>query len=239
VTEIRHYETLDSTNEEARRIAAAGAHGPLWIVAERQSAGRGRRGRAWVSEPGNLFATYFDEVDAPLDVCAQASLVAGLAVADVVAGYAPNAEVTLKWPNDVLLEKRKVAGILLESAPNGGLVRLVVGIGINLSNHPAGTEFPATSLRTESDAPTPAEAFVRLAAAWDAWYDAWRSDGFATIRAAWLARAAGRGEKLAVRLGDSETIGVFDDMDDSGALLLRLGDGSRLRVTAGEVFFGL
>jgi BirA family biotin operon repressor/biotin-[acetyl-CoA-carboxylase] ligase len=128
---------------------------------------------------------------------------------------------------------------LLESAPNGALVRLIVGIGINLSSHPEGTEFPATSLKNAADAPGPAEAFVRLAAAWDAWYDVWKLDGFAPVRAAWLARAAGRGERLAVRLGDTETVGVFDDMDDKGALLLRLGDGSYLRVTAGEVFFGL
>ena len=146
---IRKYENLDSTNEEARRLAEAGEAGPLWIVACEQSAGRGRRGREWVSSRGNLFATLLLRPGRAADVCAQLSFVAALATGDAVASFAPSARIALKWPNDVLLDGHKVAGILLESAGSAGgcaVEWLAVGIGMNLANYPAGTDMPATSL---------------------------------------------------------------------------------------------
>ena len=238
MTDIRRHALLDSTNEEARRLALAGEHGPLWIVAAEQSSGRGRRGREWVSKPGNLFVTHLCEVSAPPEACAQLSFAAALAASDAIACYAPNADINLKWPNDILLERRKVAGILLEAAPNGAVVRLIVGIGINLAHFPVDTEFPAISLASVTQhAPEPDAVLTRLVAAWDAWYEDWLRQGFAPIRAAWLSRAQGLGGNLKVRMGQSETEGVFENLDEDGALLLRVQGGGRLRITAGEVFF--
>lgn len=224
--------SVDSTNEEARHLADAGETGPIWIIAHEQTGGRGRRGRPWVSPPGNLFATLLLAPSGPLERRAQLSFVAALAVADTVAAYA--GPVTLKWPNDVLLEARKVAGILLESFG----AALAVGLGINLAHFPPDAETPATSVAyVVGQTPAPDDAFHRLAGHWGAWYDAWASKGFAPVREAWLARAAGLGEPIRVRLMDREMNGVFEDLDEDGALLLRQPDGLA-RVTAGDVFFG-
>ncbi len=238
MTDIRRHATLDSTSEEARRLALAGEHGPLWVIAEEQTKGRGRRGRDWISRKGNLFASHLLEVDAPAETCATLSFVAALSAADTVAALASNARVTLKWPNDVLLEGRKASGVLLEGAPNGALQRLIVGIGINLAHHPEGMETPAISLAAVTHAThSPEDALACLVAAWDRWYALWREGGFAPIRAAWLSRAGGLGETVTVRTGQSEMMGVFETLDEDGALRLHLEDGRISRVTAGEVFF--
>jgi len=238
VTDIRRHATLDSTSEEARRLASSGAHGPLWVVAEEQTKGRGRRGRDWISQKDNLFASHLVEVDAPPETCAQLSFVAALGAADTVAALAGRARITLKWPNDVLLEGRKVAGVLLEAAPNGAFQRLIVGIGINLAHHPEGMETPAISLAAVTrPSPSPEDALARLVVAWDRWYALWREGGFTPIRAAWLSRAGGLGETVTVRTGQAEMTGVFETLDEDGALRLRLDDGRISRVTAGEVFF--
>jgi len=230
---VRH-DTIDSTNEEARRLAEAGETGPCWIVAAEQTAGRGRRGRTWISERGNLFATLLISPTGAVEQRMQLSFVAGLAAADTIACYSPDG-VTLKWPNDVLLFGRKVAGMLLESFGPA----LVVGFGINLAHFPHDTGFPATSLAAlVRNAPSPDEAFTRLAAFWNAWYEAWRRDGFAPVRAAWLARASGLGESIRVRVMDREMNGVFENVDDDGALLLRAANGTLARITAGDVFLG-
>jgi BirA family biotin operon repressor/biotin-[acetyl-CoA-carboxylase] ligase len=228
---VRHYDSLDSTNEEAKRLARQGEHGPLWIVAREQSAGRGRRGRVWVSDDGNLFATLLLEAPANgPELC----FVAGLAVADAVAALAPAEAVALKWPNDLLLAGKKLAGILLEQEGRA----LAIGIGINLAQHPENTEFPAISVRAAlGAAPAPVAAFDRLASAMGTWYEVWRAQGFAPIRDAWLARAAGLGETIRARLGKGEVVGVFEDLDRDGALLLREAGGRTVRVTAADVFF--
>ena len=230
---LRRYETLDSTNEEARRLAMADERAPLWIVAREQSLGRGRRGRAWVSGAGNLFATLLTRA-APA-TAAQLGFAAGLAAAEAISACAPASQVTLKWPNDVLLEGRKAAGILLEAM---GEDALAIGIGINLAHHPSDTEFPATAIAAiTGSAPDPDVTLLRLASGMAAWYEIWREQGFAPLRTAWLARAAGLGRPIRTRLAESEMHGVFEDLDDDGALLLRAPSGELTRITAGDVFF--
>ena len=237
MTDIRRFETLDSTNEEASRLASNGERGPLWIVARSQSAGRGRRGRDWISSPGNLFASYLIEIDVAPAICAELSFVAALALGDLVAGYASGADTTLKWPNDILLNSRKVAGILIEVVTAGTASRVIVGCGVNLAHCPEGTEYPATSIAEfAEEAPNPQDALGRLVVSWDAWYEVWRNRGFEAIRSAWLTRADGLGKKLTVRLEDSEIEGVFESLADDGTLLLRVEGGSLERVTAGDVF---
>jgi BirA family biotin operon repressor/biotin-[acetyl-CoA-carboxylase] ligase len=229
---VRRYDSIDSTNEEAKRLARQGERGPLWLVAREQTRGRGRRGRTWISDGGNLFATLL--LDAPPNA-PELCFVAGLAVADAVAGFAPSARVGLKWPNDVLLEGRKLAGILLEREGRA----LAIGIGINLAQHPENMEFPASSLSDATGAAPTADATLhRLGTATRTWYEVWRAQGFAPIRDAWLARAAGLGDTIRARLSKTEVTGVFEDLDQDGALLLRGADGRIVRITAADVFFG-
>jgi BirA family biotin operon repressor/biotin-[acetyl-CoA-carboxylase] ligase len=222
---------VDSTNEEARRRAEGGEAGPLWITAERQTAGRGRRGRAWEMMEGNLAATLLLRPKASPP--AQLSFAAALAVAETAAAFAPHAAITVKWPNDVLTEGKKLAGILLEAGPDW----LAVGIGINLAHFPDGTEFPATSLAALGMAPpAPDAALAVLAARFAHWQGVWEQDGFAPLRAAWLARAAGLGRPVRARLPHEERHGTFEGIDASGALLLQEPGGVRA-ISAGEVFF--
>jgi BirA family biotin operon repressor/biotin-[acetyl-CoA-carboxylase] ligase len=228
-----HHDTLDSTNSEARRMALAGEPGPVWITAAHQNAGRGRRGRVWDSGEGNLAATLLLRPDAPAAVIGQLSFAAALAVAETAAHFAPGAAITVKWPNDVLADGKKLAGILLESEPGW----LAIGIGVNLANFPQGTEFPATSLAQLGIAPPSSdEALTVLAARFAHWYAAWMNDGFETLRAAWLARAGGLGLPIRARLPNETRTGVFEGIDAAGALLLN-EQGQVHTIAAGEVFF--
>jgi BirA family biotin operon repressor/biotin-[acetyl-CoA-carboxylase] ligase len=229
----KDYAELDSTNEEARRLAEAGEATPLWIMAARQTAGRGRRGRAWDMAEGNLAATLLLRPEASQAITGQLSFAAALAAAEMVQHFAPGAAVTVKWPNDVLTEGRKIAGILLE----GGKDWLAIGIGVNLAHHPEGMAFPATSLPQLGIAPPSCDQAIGLLAARFAhWYDAWMENGFEALRAAWLKRASGLGAPITARLPHETRAGVFEGIDASGALLLK--EGTQVRaIAAGEVFF--
>lgn len=235
---LKEFDEIDSTNEEARRLAARGESGPLWISAGRQTAGRGRRGRSWVSPTGNLSATLLLAPRKPASECAQLSFAAALAASDAVASF--GADTRVKWPNDVLVNGAKIAGILLESASQGGAdpAWLAIGIGINLKQHPSDTEFPATSLPAQGFAtPEPRDGLLHLAASFAGWYELWRADGFSPIRDAWLARAAGLGTRIRARLQNEETMGIFEGIDANGALLLRETQDRVRVIAAGEVFF--
>jgi BirA family biotin operon repressor/biotin-[acetyl-CoA-carboxylase] ligase len=230
----RHQE-LDSTNEEARRLAQDGAQGPVWISAARQTSGRGRQGRVWQSLPGNLSATLLIRPSRPDREWPQLSFAAAIAAADMVAGFAPHANIAVKWPNDVLADGKKLAGILLERV-GGADGSLAIGIGVNLAHHPDGTEFPAISLPVlGASPPSPDQSLTALAAHFAKWYDQWQAQGFAALREAWLARAAGLGATIRARLAQEERVGVFEGIDDSGALLLNEG-GRISAISAGEVF---
>jgi BirA family biotin operon repressor/biotin-[acetyl-CoA-carboxylase] ligase len=237
---IEALEEIDSTNAEARRRAEAGARGPLWITARRQTAGRGRRGRSWETGAGNLAATYLAHTARPAAEAAQVSFVAALAVADLAAAYVPASLVTLKWPNDPLIAGRKTAGILVESGPHpdGGLW-LAIGCGVNLAAPPVNPERPATTFaeHMRSPPPRPLEALEVLAAAFERWRDVWERLGFAPIAEAWTARAHGLGETCTARLPAETLTGVAEGLDPDGALRLRTRTGLR-RITAGDVFFG-
>ncbi len=234
----------DSTNADARRRADAGETGPLWVVARRQSDGRGRRGRAWNSEGGNLFATLLLVTrKAPVEA-AQVTFVAALAVADLLDGWAPASLVTIKWPNDVMLAGEKAAGVLVESGSHaaGGLW-LAVGIGVNLAHAPGGTERPATALvhhlRGDVTAPPTVElAAARLAEAFDIWMTRWETLGFEPVLDAWRARTPGLDGPAVARLGRETVEGRAEGVAPDGALKLRLADGSLRLISAGDVFFG-
>jgi BirA family biotin operon repressor/biotin-[acetyl-CoA-carboxylase] ligase len=231
---------LDSTSDEAQRRAAAGEPGPLWIAARRQTAARGRRGRAWAAPEGNLSVTCLMRPQGSPAEAALHSFAACLAVAELFDALAPGATVALKWPNDALLNGRKAAGVLLESAGAGARVDwLTVGVGVNLAHHPEPEPgaWPPTSVAAEiGAAPDPETALTLLAARFARWAGRLSAEGFAPLRAAWLARAARLGEKVAARLPRETVEGVFADLDESGALVLAQGGGFR-RIQAAEVFF--
>jgi BirA family biotin operon repressor/biotin-[acetyl-CoA-carboxylase] ligase len=235
---LRRYEEIDSTNEEARRLIAAGETGPVWLTALRQTSGRGRRGRSWETAGGNLAATLLLRPTRPQAEWAELSFAVAIAVADMAASLAQNSRIALKWPNDVLADGKKLAGILLETG-NGPKPGLAIGIGVNLAYHPEGMEFPATSLAASgATVPSPDEALSLLATGFAGWYDVWREQGFAPIRDAWLARAAGLGTRIRARLATQERWGVFEGIDERGALLLNEGQGRTSALPAADIFFG-
>jgi BirA family transcriptional regulator, biotin operon repressor / biotin---[acetyl-CoA-carboxylase] ligase len=235
-------EQVGSTNDEARRMAEAGADPGLVVLAGQQTSGRGRHGRAWVSPVGNLYASVLLRVDGPIAASAQLSFVAGLALADALARHAPDGTLLrLKWPNDVLIGGAKVAGILLESvgrAKGAGAASLVVGTGVNIVSSPPATPYPATSLREQGFAAiTPRALLGAYLRALDHWLRQWREAGFAGVREAWCARGVGLGERIRLRLDREELHGRFVDVTPGGALLLDLDGGGRREIAAGDVFW--
>jgi BirA family biotin operon repressor/biotin-[acetyl-CoA-carboxylase] ligase len=228
------HEVLISTNAEALSLVARGERGPLWITAGRQSGGRGRRGRTWVSEQGNLFASLLLTAASPPEHWPELAFVAALATHDAVAELAPTLrpQLFIKWPNDLLHVDKKFAGILIE----GEGEHVVVGIGVNCVSHPADTDYPATNLAA-AGATIDADALFRsLSAKMIGRLAQWNAgEHFSTIRADWLARAAGRGESMRVRLSDRELVGRFDDVDDAGRLVLSLPEGGRRSIAVGDV----
>lgn len=238
---VEVFPELDSTNAEARRRAEAGQLGPVWIVALDQTAGRGRRGRAWSTGSGNLAATLLTVVDMPAAEAAQVSFVAALAVHDLAELCLGPGAASLKWPNDLYLSGRKAAGILVESgAREAGGLWLAVGVGINLRLAPEGVERPAIAFADlmTREPPQPEEAVVHLADAFEKWRKLWMNQGFAPLAEAWSERAYGLGRPCEARLPAETVAGTAEGLDPDGALRLRLDDGSLRRITAGDVFFG-
>lgn len=236
---VRHvnYDTLGSTNAEALALARAGERGPLWISARTQSAGRGRRGTRWVSPAGNLHATLLLSEPSPPAQAPQLSFVAALAVHDAIVACAPQVgpDLKLKWPNDVLVEKAKVAGILIEGESEPAFA-VAIGVGVNCATHPDNTDYPAADLAGLGALVVPDALLAELAGAMQKRLVQWkRGLGFSVTRADWLKRAAGLGETLQVRLPERELSGRFQGLDDAGRLLLEQA-GSITPVTAGEVF---
>ena len=238
---IEAYDQLDSTNAEARRRAEAGEGGPVWITAAVQTAGRGRRGRAWSTQRGNLAATLLTTTDRPAAEAAQMSFVAALAACDLADTCLGVGAARLKWPNDVLVHGRKAVGILVESGARAdGRLWLAVGIGVNLAHAPQDVERPATAFADHmaTRAPEPAAALEVLADAFERWRNAWTTRGFPAIAAGWSDRATGLGRRCEARLPNRTVSGIAEGLDTDGALRLRLDDGALERITAGDVFFG-
>jgi BirA family biotin operon repressor/biotin-[acetyl-CoA-carboxylase] ligase len=230
-------DTLVSTNAEALKLARAGERGPLWITAKRQSAGRGRRDHVWVSPPGNLYATLLLSEPSPTADAPQLSFVAALALHDGVSEAAPRfgPALTVKWPNDLLLAGKKVAGILIE-AESKPVFKTAIGIGVNCVSHPQDTTHLATDLAAAGGTVTPQQMFAALARAMQQRLEQWqRGQGFASIRADWLKRAEGLGKEIRVQLPERELKGVFEGLDEAGRLLLKNAGGIET-VTAGDVF---
>jgi BirA family biotin operon repressor/biotin-[acetyl-CoA-carboxylase] ligase len=226
---------IDSTNEACRLRALAGEAAGLVIRADRQTAGRGRRGRSWSSPKGNLYASLLLRPDRPVSEAAALGFAAVTAIGDVAEALLPGqAQVRHKWPNDLLINERKVSGILLETQPGF----LVLGIGVNIASHPADTPYPATDLVAEGAAPLSPQALLeRVLGAFAPLYDRWEAEGFAALLPAWRRRAAGLGAPVDVRLEREILSGIFKDLEPDGTLRLALADGTERRIAAGDVYF--
>jgi BirA family transcriptional regulator, biotin operon repressor / biotin---[acetyl-CoA-carboxylase] ligase len=234
-------ESVPSTNDEAARMAAEGAVDGTVVWAHCQTDGRGRRGRQWASPEGNLYCSVLMRPKVPLARAAGLSLVAAVAVGDTVAGFLPaGRRVQHKWPNDVLVEGAKIAGLLLEASGSnrGAADWVVVGCGLNVAVHPEAEGLSATDLSRERGLRiTVGAVLVALLDNLRHWRGRWETAGIAPVRDAWLARARGLGEAITVRLPKEELEGQFEGMDETGALVLRLADSTTRTISAGDVFF--
>lgn len=232
---VRRYATIDSTNLEAQRLAASGATGPAWIIADEQSGGRGRLGRTWVSKVGNLYVSLLLPVRASSLTIPQLSFVTALAVHDTVAQFCGADSVRLKWPNDCLLDGAKVSGILCETAEGG---QVVIGTGINVAHSPEGlayrtahvsTHAPSVDVRAVFEAY--ASALLKRLSQWDG------GRAFAGIMTAWNERAHGVNQPVQVVQGNRTITGTFTGLGSDGALIVTTADGARETIYAGDVTF--
>lgn len=238
------YDSLDSTNVEAAKLAAQGELLPFWVRADVQTAGRGRRGRDWTSPKGNFYGSACYAYDGTPQDAAKLSFVAAIAVADALSVYTLTSQPKLKWPNDVLMQGCKIAGLLLEAQPG----RIIVGIGVNLVSHPTEGNVPPThlcehiapeALNTDEPEFTGADSFLAiLAAKFDAALRKHKAYGFAATRTDWLARAGGIPGPVTVRLPQKEFVGEAMDLLENGALRVVLANGTVRDVHAGDVYFG-
>ncbi|MFN3764261.1 MAG: biotin--[acetyl-CoA-carboxylase] ligase [Aliihoeflea sp.] len=249
------FDTVGSTNAEALERAKASGRGRTWFVSDHQVAGRGRRGRPWHTQRGNLAASLLLTPDVPLAQAAALGFVAGLALSDALEAVVPQARIgigvdggstsgkgrfELKWPNDVLAHGAKLSGILLESAMlDSARYALVIGIGVNVVTYPQDVPYPATSLREMG---ADLDAQVLFLALSDAWIDnerLWREGrGLDAIREKWLAKAAGLGSEVAVRAEGRVVRGRFETIDEECRFVIRENDGNAIRIAAGDVHFG-
>ena len=243
------FDQTGSTNSEAMQAARKGERGPMWFATTEQTAGRGRRQRAWISPRGNLASSVLEVMDVTPAVAATLGFAAGLSLEAAVravsveaalrAGGADPFKFALKWPNDVLAGGQKLSGILLEAEAVPAGLAIVVGIGTNVVAAPEGTPTPATSLHALGIQIAAEELFRALSDAWVEFRGIWdKGRGFSEIRKLWLERAAGLGEKVAINTGAATLEGVFDTIDEAGCLIVRTPEGKRIPIAAGEVYFG-
>lgn len=229
---------IDSTNDALKARAQRGAEEGIVLRADVQTAGKGRRGRKWVSEAGNLYTSLLLRPTKTPAEAATLGFVMAIALGRLLRAVL-KAPVEHKWPNDVLVDGCKISGILLESGGiTGGKVDwLVLGIGVNLRHHPAETLYPTTDLLAAGGPVlTPDQALDLLLAEFRPLYAAWVAGGFAALRADWLAHCRGLGEPIVARLERDEISGRFEDIDADGTLLIRTDDGALKRIAAGDIF---
>ncbi|MGI9500602.1 MAG: biotin--[acetyl-CoA-carboxylase] ligase [Geminicoccaceae bacterium] len=236
---LHHLDTVGSTNDEVARLALEGRPSGTVVLADRQTEGRGRLGRSWQSAPGNLHASILLRPDCTLKDASQLSLLAGVVLAELLAAHGrDDLDPKLKWPNDVLINGAKVAGILLESAGDkaGRLTHVIIGIGVNVAWSPDDVNYPVTSLDAEGlPSHSPRDWLLAYASSLAIWLDRWQRDGFPVVREAWRARSYGLGGPIRLRLEREEIDGRFVDLTEEGALLIERTDGSRHALTAGDV----
>ena len=227
---LHRKDSVGSTSDEARQLAAAGAPHGTAVLALEQTAGRGRQGRVWISPPGNLHLSVVLRPGVAQRRLPELSLVAAVAVADAVDSLLGQAAARLKWPNDVLVAGAKLAGLLLERFDDA----VILGVGMNLAHSPPDLPYPVTALTSCGVSTEPEAAAAAVLAGLDARLDEWQRQGFAATITAWMQRGPGLGAAVQARQGTTWISGSFAGLDGDGALLLD-GPSGRQRIIAGEV----
>lgn len=226
-----HFASVDSTSTRADELTRAGERPPFWVTADRQLGGRGRLGRRWVSEVGNLYASHALVARKPVATLPQLSIVLGLAAARAIE-EAAGARVRLKWPNDLMLDGHKIGGLLLDLR-NVGETVVIAGFGINCAHHPRDVRYPASDLASLGHPVEPVGLFEALRPSVATALEEWHSNGFCAFRTQWLARAHGMGDRIGIATGDERIEGTVEGMDEEGRLVLREGSARRV-VSAGD-----
>ena len=243
------FDKAGSTNAEAMSRARDGERGPAWFVTSEQTAGRGRRQRAWIAPRGNLASSVLEVMEISPAVAATMGFAFGLAHETALRRVSLEANLRLagsdqlnyllKWPNDVLVRKQKLCGLLVEAEAVDGGLAVVAGIGTNIVAAPAATPTPAVSLSALGVQISAEELFSAQSDAWVEFRGIWdKGRGFAEIRKLWLERAAGLGQPVAVHTGASTVQGIFDTIDETGCMVVRTSDGAPVSISAGDVYFG-
>ena len=231
---------VGSTNSEALSLAKDGDNGRLWVTGTTQSAGRARRGRSWVSESGNLYASLLLVDPAGPEHMSTLPLVVSLALHTAVADACPELgdRLKIKWPNDLLLDGKKLSGILIEAQPDGfGRLAVIIGCGVNCKHYPDNPLYPATSLLENDIRLEPLDLFQHLAGAMAQYLRIWaQGHGFAIIRKEWLERCHGLGETIVARFTNDQITGTFQDLDEAGLLLLCDNKGRVHKISAADIF---
>lgn len=234
---LEAFDSVGSTNTEAVARIKAGEQGPLWLVTGHQTAGRGRRNRAWTAPPGNLAATVFEVIDIAPAQAATLGFAAGVAMVEALRSFGIPAE--LKWPNDVLLGGAKLCGILLEAEQVGDRLAVIVGTGCNVVAAPPDLPYAVASLADAGHAISAEQLFAVFSDKWADTRALWdKGRGMPELRTRWLAHAAGVGKPVAVQIGERRISGIFETLDESGHLIVVTDDGKRMPIASGEVFFG-
>ncbi len=251
---LHGFDSVGSTSTEAAKAAQTGDVGDVWFCALEQTAGRGRRGRAWQTIHGNLAASLLVVPQSDPAIAATLGFVAGVALHHALATFLPGTRlstgidgadfaggrIALKWPNDVLADGAKLCGMLLEAQkrPDGGM-GVVIGIGVNVVAAPDGLPYPATSLQQLGVDVDAAKMFGALSDAWVDAYETWDGGrGIGPILEQWRGAAAGIGGEVAVNRDGDIVRGIFETIDEAGRLIVRANDNSRIAITAGDVHFG-
>jgi BirA family biotin operon repressor/biotin-[acetyl-CoA-carboxylase] ligase len=235
---VEVFEEIDSTILEARRRAERGDAKPVWLMAKRQTAGRGRRGRAWSSFDGNLLATLLFTTKQPPAKIALLGFATGVALAESIEAIIGSGRATLKWPNDVFIDGMKASGIMLDSGPYGAETWVALAFGVNLAAAPEGLDQPTISLRAvlppDAPAPEPLAFLAQVRPRLESWAQRIEGEGFEPLRVAWLARAHGMGQAARVLQGEQTLEGRIVGLSPRGELELETNEGRRL-IAAGDV----
>jgi BirA family transcriptional regulator, biotin operon repressor / biotin---[acetyl-CoA-carboxylase] ligase len=230
---VRHYTTIDSTNLEARRLFAVNERGPLFLLADEQTAGKGRLDRTWASLRGNCYSTLVLPLEAELKAVPQVGFIAAVAVVEVLQSY--NIQPKLKWPNDVLIGGAKIAGILCEVLSSQPLI-VAIGCGINVAHSPIGLTYPTTCCVAEGATTERDSVFQSYRNSLSYWFGMWdNGQNFSGVREAWLQYAIGIGETITMSNGTHHLTGVFETITEQGAVLLKPADGPPQILHAGDL----
>jgi BirA family biotin operon repressor/biotin-[acetyl-CoA-carboxylase] ligase len=239
------FDEIDSTNEEAKRLVQSGVSGNFVIWAKSQSKGKGRNGKRWISPPGNFYLSLLIRPEFDLSVSSELSFVVAVAIGGALSNFLENSskKIEYKWPNDVLINGKKLASILIETSAKSNSISLdwlIIGVGLNIISSPVEVSGLATNLSDEGFDDLILNKFVdEFMKSFTIFYDIWLKEGFSPIREKWLNNGVGIGEVITVSVGKDRVSGVFEDLTNEGCIKLSLPGGQMCYVSSEEIFYDI